>query len=120
MKNIFAVIGFIAIFAVLIRHGLRHSGLASKNRTSNEWSNSPTGCCVCGTGGPFYFGKAPALTRYLYGNATEDGDGTSYDWSTCSKHPQLHDAPTVDYGKDIIVSFAQSEADFAEKLTKTS
>ena len=70
------------------------------SREDRRWLPSPTGCCECGTGGPYYNGDQPQVTRYLYG-----------DWSACSAHPLTGAEPTVDYGRDVVVSFAQAKVD---------
>jgi len=83
-----------------------------------RWLSSPAGCCTCGTGGPYYDGTAPQVTRYLYGDATAGSDGTRCDWSSCSRHRLSGRTPVVDYGRDVVVTQAQTDHDFAAALTR--
>lgn len=78
-------------------------------REAARWLPTLAGCCSCGTGGPYYEGKAPQVTRYLYVGATDCGNEP--DWSSCSEHPLDGLVPVVDYGQDVEVTFRQTEAD---------
>lgn len=100
-----------SIVARLLGHIARHV----LDRESRRWLPTPTGCCTCGTGGPYYKGDAPQVTRYLYTGATSPEttiEPAQCDWSACSAHPVEGLPPVVDYGRDVVVTFAQSEADF--------
>jgi hypothetical protein len=80
-----------------------------------RWLDAPTGCCSCGTGGPYVRGSKPQVTRYLYVGAC--GEPTDRpDWSSCSQHPLTELAPIVDYGTDVIRTFRETEADTAAAL----
>ena len=87
------------------------------DRESARWLPTPAGCCNCGTGGPYYEGDAPQVTRYVYGDACADSFDTTPDWSSCSAHPLDYcSSPVVDYGSDVIRTFAQIQADYTRKL----
>ena len=79
------------------------------------WLDTPAGCCACGTGGPHYRGKAEPVTRYVYVDACGPA-GDEPDWSSCSNHPLEGVLPVVDYGRDVVVTFRQEEADVAAAL----
>jgi hypothetical protein len=96
-----------------IRRALRW--LAKNRPESRRWLDTPCGCCSCGTGGPYYEGDAPQVTRYVYVDACGESDGTP-DWSSCSTHPLEGVTPIVDYGRDVVVTFRQTEADTATIL----
>ena len=98
----------------LIRRALRW--LAKNRPESRRWLGTPAGCCECGTGGPYYAGDPQtARTRYVYTDACGESDGTP-DWSSCSEHSLTEAVPVVDYGRDVVVTFRQAEADTARKL----
>jgi hypothetical protein len=100
----------------LIRRGRRASRQAARDaREDSRWLGTPAGCCECGTGGPYYRGSDPQVTRYLYSGATAGGGGR-VDWSACSAHPCPEVAPLVDYGTDVVVTFRQTESDAVAAL----
>ena len=84
-------------------------------RDHRRWLGTPAGCCECGTGGPYYRGSDPQVTRYLYSGATAGGAG-QLDWSACSAHPCPGLVPLVDYGTDRVVTFRKTEADATAAL----
>lgn len=98
---------------------LRRLARAITDRESRKWLDTPSGCCSCGTGGPYYEGDAPQVTRYVYDGRVMAGsterDADRIGWSSCSEHP-LDATPAVDYGRDVEVTFRQAEADFAAAL----
>lgn len=94
----------------MIRRLFRQFFRAVDDRQAGRWLDSPTGCCECGTGGPYYRGDAPQVTRYIYVNAC-GAVGSTPDWSSCSRHQLRGVTPVVDYGRDIEVTFRQAEID---------
>ena len=97
-----------------IRLAIRAAIQRYVDRDAAKWLDTPAGCCTCGTGGPYYTGRKPSVTRYLYVDAT--GCGNVPDWSSCSAHKLDELAPVVDYGSDVKVTFRQTESDAAEAL----
>ena len=90
-------------------------------REHARWADQPAGCCQCGTGGPYYRGSRTQVTRYVYVGACRSAPrpgsgGTDVDWTTCSRHALPWLAPVVDYGSDVVVTFARTERDAAEAL----
>jgi hypothetical protein len=89
-------------------------------REAARWLPTAAGCCTCGTGGPYYEGTDPQVTRYVYDGmvmaGARAGDECVVGWSSCSRHPLEGVIPAVDYGRDVVVTFAQQEADFAIAL----
>lgn len=77
---------------------------------SRRWLDTPAGCCACGTGGPYYQGGQPQVTRYVYVDACGPA-GDTPDWASCSQHPIKGLTPAVDYGQDQVVTFRQAEID---------
>jgi hypothetical protein len=75
-----------------------------------RYAGIPEGCCQCGTGGPHYTGDGPQVTRYLYAGALSGADPAKLDWAACSSHPIPDWAPTVDYGRDVVVDIPQARA----------
>jgi hypothetical protein len=57
------------------------------------------------------------VTRYLYtgvmAGKPEPGD---LDWAACSQHPLRMEEPVLDYGNDIVVSWAQAHRDFEDAM----
>jgi hypothetical protein len=91
-------------------------------RQAALWMDAPSGCCTCGTGGPCYRGAARPVTRYLYADACgprpADAAGwSSADWSSCSAHPLDGPTPVVDYGRDVVVTIGQTEADIVAAMS---
>jgi hypothetical protein len=92
--------------------------IVALTRRGSRWLDAPTGCCRCGTGGPYYRGHAAPVTRYVYVGACGPATGRP-DWSACSAHPLPGRTPVVDYGHDVVVSYRQAEADTRRALRGT-
>ena len=101
------------------------TGLTSRirDRVDRKWLDAPNGCCDCGTGGPYYVGSLKGhahhghrepVTRYLYTGACNGTPAGRVDWASCSRHPIDWLVPLVDYGRDVVVTYRQAEADAAK------
>jgi len=92
---------------------LRFVDAVLRRLADRRWTTSPAGCCICGTGGPYYRDAAAPVTRYVYVGACAGTDRTQVDWTACSRHPLAAHVPVVDYGRDVVRTFAQVDADAA-------
>lgn len=88
-----------------------------RDRESRRWLDTPVGCCQCGTGGPYYEGDEPRVTRYVYVDACGD-PGDAPDWASCSEHSLDYLTPIVDYGEDVVRTFRQTEIDVQIALAR--
>lgn len=99
----------------MLRNLIRRVIARLQRHDDAAWLDTPAGCCQCGTGGPHYRGTRPPVTRYVYVDACGPADDTP-DWSSCSAHPLDGVIPVIDYGRDLAVTFRQTEADVARAL----